>query len=253
VVAGSGNHAMTRIFRSPAYLWVGPHEQLVQRTITYLQTHWCVDGACGRCRICVGIATHQHHATTWLMPHKMYTLDEIGVIFSTISFVLEVESHHFFIIQKADLLTAACANSLLKVLEEPPTGYHFILLTERVDQVLPTVRSRCIVDFVRGEKKYEEENELFRYFVSEKSENPVEFLKVLDQSKIGEQESVDLLDRLLTYWITCSKKGLLERKKSKFEHAEKIVTVLKNAYECLPMPGSSKLFWKSIYLQMVDR
>lgn len=234
----------------PAYLWVGPHEDLVGQTVIYLQKHFCPHKGCGACSVCLQIATQQHHATTWLAPQKMYTLDQLNLIFSTIAFVLELGEHHFFIVQKADLLTPSCANSLLKVLEEPPAGYHFILLAERIDQLLPTIRSRCIVDFLYGSKKYEEHDELFRYFSLAKGENPVEFLKALDQSKIGEQESNDLLDHILIYWLNKSKNALLENETSKYQQAEKIITILKNGYEYLPMPGSSKLFWKHIFLQI---
>ena len=38
-------------------------------------------------------------------------------------------------------LTAA--NTLLKSLEEPPASTIFILVTSRLDRVLPTIRSRC--------------------------------------------------------------------------------------------------------------
>ncbi|HJL19762.1 MAG TPA: DNA polymerase III subunit [Sandaracinaceae bacterium LLY-WYZ-13_1] len=35
------------------------------------------------------------------------------------------------------------ANALLKTLEEPRPGVHFVLLSERPDRLLPTIRSRC--------------------------------------------------------------------------------------------------------------
>ncbi|MEO1311728.1 MAG: DNA polymerase III subunit delta' [Pseudomonadota bacterium] len=47
------------------------------------------------------------------------------------------------IIDKADELNVAAANALLKTLEEPPVGAHFILLADAPSRVLPTVRSRC--------------------------------------------------------------------------------------------------------------
>ena len=35
------------------------------------------------------------------------------------------------------------ANMLLKVLEEPPRNTTFILLTDYIDKVMPTIKSRC--------------------------------------------------------------------------------------------------------------
>lgn len=43
----------------------------------------------------------------------------------------------------ADAMNDAAANSLLKILEEPLEGVHFILTTSRKDQVKPTIISRC--------------------------------------------------------------------------------------------------------------
>lgn len=51
----------------------------------------------------------------------------------------------FIVIDGADRITAAGANALLKVLEEPPSKVRFFLLAEQIDSVLPTVRSRCAI------------------------------------------------------------------------------------------------------------
>lgn len=53
----------------------------------------------------------------------------------------------FLIFPQADVsfpvLHPEAANALLKTLEEPRAGVHFILLSERADRLLPTIRSRC--------------------------------------------------------------------------------------------------------------
>jgi DNA polymerase-3 subunit delta' len=48
-----------------------------------------------------------------------------------------------FIIEQADLMSAAAQNSLLKTLEEPAGRTLVILITEQIGQILPTIRSRC--------------------------------------------------------------------------------------------------------------
>ncbi|MCU0661620.1 MAG: DNA polymerase III subunit delta' [Myxococcota bacterium] len=47
------------------------------------------------------------------------------------------------IIDPADLMTEPAANALLKTLEEPRPATLLVLLTARLDALLPTVRSRC--------------------------------------------------------------------------------------------------------------
>ncbi|MEI2703336.1 MAG: hypothetical protein V9E83_13170 [Baekduia sp.] len=49
-----------------------------------------------------------------------------------------------FVIERADTLTDQAANRLLKTLEEPPPFAHMILLTGRIGDALPTIRSRCL-------------------------------------------------------------------------------------------------------------
>lgn len=49
------------------------------------------------------------------------------------------------IVDPADDLEPSAANALLKSLEEPPVGTHFLLVTHRLGRLLPTIRSRCRV------------------------------------------------------------------------------------------------------------
>ncbi|MBN1787578.1 MAG: DNA polymerase III subunit delta' [Sedimentisphaerales bacterium] len=48
-----------------------------------------------------------------------------------------------FIVSEAEKLNAASQNALLKVLEEPPAASFIILLCTKLDNLLPTTRSRC--------------------------------------------------------------------------------------------------------------
>ncbi len=64
---------------------------------------------------------------------------------------LEAEAHfrpyeaevRVFIIDDADKMNDAASNALLKTLEEPPPTSHIILITSRMDSLLPTILSRC--------------------------------------------------------------------------------------------------------------
>ena len=49
------------------------------------------------------------------------------------------------VIHKGDALTVQAQNALLKTLEDPPQGVYFIILSENLDMLLPTIRSRCAV------------------------------------------------------------------------------------------------------------
>ncbi|OAM53005.1 DNA polymerase III subunit delta' [Methylovorus sp. MM2] len=61
---------------------------------------------------------------------------------------LELSSHRnsgrrIILVNPAEGLNQASANALLKVLEEPPQGVIFILVTHQPQRLLPTIMSRC--------------------------------------------------------------------------------------------------------------
>jgi DNA polymerase-3 subunit delta' len=47
------------------------------------------------------------------------------------------------VIEPAESMNLPASNALLKVLEEPPARTMFLLVSDRVDETLPTLRSRC--------------------------------------------------------------------------------------------------------------
>jgi len=48
-----------------------------------------------------------------------------------------------FVIEDAQLMNDQAANRMLKTLEEPPSFVHVLLLTDRREDLLPTIASRC--------------------------------------------------------------------------------------------------------------
>lgn len=54
-----------------------------------------------------------------------------------------IAKRRVFIIEEAENLNEPSANSLLKVLEEPPDFTHIILVTASPHRLVPTIRSRC--------------------------------------------------------------------------------------------------------------
>jgi DNA polymerase-3 subunit delta' len=48
------------------------------------------------------------------------------------------------LVHPAEAMNANAANALLKALEEPQPGAHFILVSHRPSRLLPTIRSRCL-------------------------------------------------------------------------------------------------------------
>jgi DNA polymerase-3 subunit delta' len=234
----------------PAQLWIGTHQQLLATTIEYLQKQFCQQAGCSVCHTCHAIRNQQYYAVTWLSPEKQYSLEQLEVITTTMAFSLDSGVSHFFIIQQADALTPTCSNSLLKSIEEPPPGYHFILLTRRPDDLLLTVRSRCVETRFSHEEDAPEHKNLFAIFCTTASMNPAHFLKELELAKINELESIELLDQLLTHWIKTAHHAIARNDQVAHQQAVSIIGHLKKAILMPPMPGSSNLLWKNLFLQI---
>jgi len=57
--------------------------------------------------------------------------------------IMPLEGRRLVLIAEADKMTIPAANSLLKLLEEPPDTMHLILTAAKVNSMLPTILSRC--------------------------------------------------------------------------------------------------------------
>jgi DNA polymerase III gamma/tau subunit len=236
----------------PAQLWIGSADTLTASIMDYLQKQICSHGGCGICLTCTQIRTQQHHAVIWICPEKQYTLDDLDIIHERLSFSMADNEHLFFILQKADYLSKQCANSLLKSIEEPPKGYHFILCAERIESILPTVQSRCIVRQHSKETSGGQHQELFAYFtgqssITPSSQQPLTFFNFIQKCTIHETESIELIDQLFAYWMQKYTQALCNNLPQ--EQVLKNIMLLKEALLNPPMSGSSKLFWKNLYTQ----
>jgi DNA polymerase-3 subunit delta' len=77
-------------------------------------------------------------------PQLLIKLGQVREIIRRARYVPSEAPHKVFIITAASFMKEA-ANSLLKILEEPPDYAHLILCAENPGELLPTIRSRCAV------------------------------------------------------------------------------------------------------------
>ena len=75
-------------------------------------------------------------------PQLMIKLGQIRTVIHRAQYLPTEARSKVFIITASSFMKEA-ANSLLKLLEEPPAYVHLILLTENPGELLPTIRSRC--------------------------------------------------------------------------------------------------------------
>lgn len=193
------------------------------------------------------ILKKEHAFAQWLYPP--YTTQIIDDLLDQTRFSLEPDEYRIFIIDSAETLNDSAANRLLKSIEEPHQGYYFIFCTNKPQAILPTISSRCIHTHVET-KNFDKltHHEILQPFIKMECNQPVEFAKLIEKYKIKEVESYQLFDQLFEYWSS----ALHESVKNSHEALEisslRALSLLQQGYQHLPMAGSSKLFWKQLYV-----
>ena len=76
-------------------------------------------------------------------PQMMIKVDQVRHVIETIYYRPAEARERVYIFSSSAFMKEA-ANSLLKVLEEPPESASIFLLTENAGELLPTIRSRCM-------------------------------------------------------------------------------------------------------------
>lgn len=107
-----------------------------------------VDGrACGACQGCRLRAGGAHPDCRLVLPEAAGSgalrIDSIRGLGEFLRLSSQYGGWRVALIEPAEAMTVGAANSLLKLLEEPPAGVALLLVAHRPSRVPPTVRSRC--------------------------------------------------------------------------------------------------------------
>jgi len=131
-----------------------------------------VDGrACGQCVGCQLFSADNHPDLRWLVPaadrpprddddisdeaagvmgartakSRAILIDQVREIAEFLTLASHRGGRRIVLLYPAEALNGPAANALLKMLEEPPPAALFIAVTDDLDAVLPTVRSRGVL------------------------------------------------------------------------------------------------------------
>jgi DNA polymerase-3 subunit delta' len=131
---------------SHAYLFHGPggagKRTLAREFAARLLAQGAPDPASAQARALAGA----HPDLTWVVPsgaHEILVSDIDEPVVAAATRTPFESARRVFVIEGADQLGDESANRLLKTLEEPASFVHLILVTDRLPDVLPTIRSRC--------------------------------------------------------------------------------------------------------------
>jgi DNA polymerase-3 subunit delta' len=136
-VAGQG---MTQ-----SWLFVGPPGSgRSNAAIAFAAALQCPRGGCGTCHECRTVLGGSHADVKIVRTEKLTLgVDDVRELVRTSALTPVGARWQILIIEDADRLTEQANNALLKAIEEPGARTVWMLCAPTVEDVLPTIRSRC--------------------------------------------------------------------------------------------------------------
>jgi DNA polymerase III subunit delta' len=109
--------------------------------------------ACGHCKTCRLLLANTHSDLLKIEPveaGKRISVDQIRQLIQFSTLTANYDRYQIIIINPAEAMNRNAANSLLKLLEEPPSDTVIMLVSHQSQALLATIRSRCQrIDFSR--------------------------------------------------------------------------------------------------------
>lgn len=143
-----------------AYIFYGPKAtQKYQAAVEFVKAMNCENNqldACDQCPTCMKITNGNHPDVVTIEPQGAgIKIDQLRQLKKKFHYQAPAGITRTVIIKQAEQMRAEAANSLLKFLEEPATPMVAILLTEKLQLILPTIQSRCQkIRFSEGTSAY---------------------------------------------------------------------------------------------------
>lgn len=137
---GGNTHAM-----SHAWLITGPpgsgRSNAARAFAAALQ---CATGGCGACNECRTSLSGAHPDVTLVRTEQLSIgVDEVRDLVRRASMSPSLGRRQVLVVEDADRMTERGADALLKAIEEPAPRTVWMLCAPTVDDVVPTIRSRC--------------------------------------------------------------------------------------------------------------
>jgi DNA polymerase-3 subunit delta' len=104
----------------------------------------CEQGGCGECQSCRTVLAGSHADVSVTRTEKLSIgVDDVRELVRRASLSPVGRRWQIMIVEDADRLTEQAGNALLKAIEEPSDRTVWLLCAPTVEDVLPTIRSRC--------------------------------------------------------------------------------------------------------------
>ena len=140
LATAAGGHGM-----SHAWLFTGPPGSgRSNAAIAFAAALECEQAGCGECHACHTVLAGSHADVSVIRTQKLSIgVDEVRDLVRRAALAPVGRRWQVMVVEDADRLTDQACNALLKAIEEPTDRTVWMLCAPTVEDVLPTIRSRC--------------------------------------------------------------------------------------------------------------
>lgn len=212
-------------------------ERCYQDVIDMIKIINCNNGGKDDCNICNTIDKNTNPDVIIVSPDgKEIKVDAVANIIESFSTKPLINKYSTYVVREADKLNVSSANKLLKFLEEPETNIIGFFITEKLQGILPTIRSRCeiynyrfgsesLLDLLEiSESEYAEVFDMTLDLVMKLNDYPT-YLLMLESKNYADLEryQIDLILNLLKKMYTIKYESILSDKYSNVDYVKNIL------------------------------
>ena len=215
-------------------------ERCYQDVIDIIKIINCNNGGNDDCNICNTIDKNTNPDVIIVSPDgKEIKVDAVANIIESFSTKPLINKYSTYVVREADKLNVSSANKLLKFLEEPETNIIGFFITEKLQGILPTIRSRCeiynyrfgsesLLDLLEiSESEYAEVFDMTFDLVKKLNDYPT-YLLMLESKNYADLEryQIDLILNLLKKMYTIKYESILSDKYSNVDYVKNILEAI---------------------------
>lgn len=212
-------------------------ERCYQDVIDIIKIINCNNGGNDDCNICNTIDKNTNPDVIIVSPEgKEIKVDAVANIIDSFSTKPLINKYSTYVVREADKLNVSSANKLLKFLEEPETNIIGFFITEKLQGILPTIRSRCeiynyrfgsesLLDLLEiSESEYAEVFDMTFDLLKKLNDYPT-YLLMLESKNYADLEryQIDLILNLLKKMYTIKYESILSDKYSNVDYVKNIL------------------------------
>ncbi len=241
------------------YLFIGPDGTGKKfAALQFAKALNCDRGGCEECPSCIKIEEFSHpdvHLITPESDKNVISIEQMRGMQRDAYLGAFISRFKIYVIEEAGRMSEGAANSLLKILEEPPEDTIFILTTSSPQDILPTIISRCqMVRFTQKPEIIKRSGEIGEKILPLMGTNEIpDIFREIKSIAGNKEEATEIVDFLALWYRDIL---LLKEKNEKSMPEDLLVCILEDilrARHLLARNVNPRLTLETLFLKLITK